>query len=316
MSIPANRPLRRLNLNLLYALDSILKAPTLTEAGRMMSLSQPAMSMALRQLRTNFGDDLVLYRGGERRLTALGESLQPRIGKVLREAEDAFQLSLDFDPATSRRSIAIAAPEAIELMFLGRVVADILRDGPLLDVRLAAFDYGSVDRMFGRGVDIAIVPETMADPRFESRPLFYNGVVGMVWDEHPTIGASLSLEEYLGGRHAALLEEIERVASFGYDDDPILAQRRIVVRTGLYSMLPSLVIGTDLIVTTTNWLSQYLAALLPVRLVGVPIRQTQTLMVAQWEPHRSGDPMIQWLLKHIVERSRWNHPMQKLDQSV
>ena len=44
------RPLRRTNLNLLYALDAILNAPSLTEAGRRVLLTQPEMSAALRKL--------------------------------------------------------------------------------------------------------------------------------------------------------------------------------------------------------------------------------------------------------------------------
>lgn len=63
--------LRRLNLKQLYPIESILNSPSLTEAGRRVRLSQPAMSVALRKLRDQFTDDLVVYVGAERRLTPL-----------------------------------------------------------------------------------------------------------------------------------------------------------------------------------------------------------------------------------------------------
>lgn len=85
-------PGRCLNLNLLYSLDAILQAPTLTDAGRMISLTQSAMSMALRRLRDQFGDDLVVYGTGPKRLTAPCESLRPLTSRVLREAHDASAL--------------------------------------------------------------------------------------------------------------------------------------------------------------------------------------------------------------------------------
>ncbi|KQN00091.1 hypothetical protein ASE78_17640 [Sphingomonas sp. Leaf25] len=304
------RPIRRLNLNLLYALDAILRSRTLTEAGRSVSLSQPAMSMSLRRLRDHFRDELVLYRGADRQLTALGEALRPHIARVMRDVTQAFGLSLDFDPLAARRSISIAADEAIELMFLRSVVPDILRAGPGLDVRLAPFHYGSVDRMFDEGVDIAIVPEMMAGPTTNILPLFDHGLVGMICDRHPTFGDSLSLREYRDGRHAALVEDAERIASFAQSDTPPFSDRRIVVRTGHCAMLPHLVIGTDLIVTASNWLTQYFASILPVRLVDLPVPGELMRMVAAWPEHRSNDPLIHWLLDRIVDRIDWlNAPL-------
>ncbi|WP_447406308.1 helix-turn-helix domain-containing protein, partial [Clostridium perfringens] len=67
----AEAPVHRLNLNLLYPLDAILHAPTLTEAGRRVRLSQSAMSHALRRLREHFGDDIVTHAGGDQQLTPL-----------------------------------------------------------------------------------------------------------------------------------------------------------------------------------------------------------------------------------------------------
>ena len=69
--IEGRRRLRRLNINLLYALDALLHEPSLTAAAHSIAISQPAMSMKLRQLRELFGDELVVF-GERRQLTALG----------------------------------------------------------------------------------------------------------------------------------------------------------------------------------------------------------------------------------------------------
>jgi len=46
--IEGRRRLRRLNINLLYALDALLHEPSLTAAAHSIAISQPAMSMKLR----------------------------------------------------------------------------------------------------------------------------------------------------------------------------------------------------------------------------------------------------------------------------
>ncbi|MEJ8630431.1 LysR family transcriptional regulator [Sphingomonas sp. I4] len=91
-------PVHRFNLNLLYPLDAILHAPTLTEAGRRVRLSQSAMSHALRRLREHFADDLITYLNGEKQLTPLGVALRDEVRRVMREVDGTFNFSLVFDP--------------------------------------------------------------------------------------------------------------------------------------------------------------------------------------------------------------------------
>lgn len=300
--------LRRLNANLLYALYAVLEMPSLTEAARQMALTQPAMSMSLRRLRDHFGDELVIY-GPTRQLTALGAALRPRVGRLLREIDDTFHLSLEFDPGEAQGTVTLSAPEAIELMFLSQVVPRIMREAPGLHIQLLPFEYGRVDRLFERGVDVAIVPATMADADFCSRPLFDHELTGLVCRQFPNTDDRLSREAYLQGRHAALFDTIEQAmfASHGADSE-LLRQRRIVVRTGHYSMLPHLVINSDLIVTTSNWLAQYYASVLPVRLISLPVARQPSTMVSQWQRHRMNEPKIRWIVEMLVKSIYWRTP--------
>jgi DNA-binding transcriptional LysR family regulator len=94
-------PVHRLNFNLLYPLDAILHAPTLTEAGRRVRLSQSAMSHALGRLRVHLGDDLVVRVGGDQQLTPLGMALRAEVRRVLRDVDGTLDLGLR--PADQQR---------------------------------------------------------------------------------------------------------------------------------------------------------------------------------------------------------------------
>lgn len=297
--------LRRLNLNLFHALAAILRAATLTEAGQMISLSQPAMSMALRRLREHFDDPIILYGRGERRLTALGEALRPRVMRIMREAGDVLDLRLEFEPATARRTILVAAPQEIELMFLRTVVPHLLQEGPGLQIHLVPFNYGSVEALFDRGVDVAILPGRMVDPALPMQPLFESTLTAIVCRDHPHFGETMTATEYLGGRHAALSKDMER-ANLSEQDHPLLARRNIVVRTSMYAMLPALVERTDLIATVSSWLGQYYAAMTPVRLVDVSAATFPTAsVVAQWPAHLERSPHIEWVLEKLRNAISW-----------
>lgn len=290
--------LRRLNINLLYALDAVLRSPTLTAAAHAITLSQPAMSAKLRQLREHFGDELVVYGDG-RRLTALGEALRARTGRLLREVDDTFNLTLDFDPATATQTVKIAAPEAIELMFLARVIPDLRARAPGLTIRMLPFLHGSTQRLFDAGVDLAIVPDAMVDPGLCAEPLFRHRLTGLVCSRHPYAGRVMPEEAYLAAQHAAVSEDVEKALFGEYDSGHVLARRHVAVRTSLYSMLPLLALNSDLVVTTSDWFAQHNASILPMTLVSLPFLNISSQAVAQWQPYRAREPMIQWLVEEL-----------------
>ena len=58
---------RTLDLNLLRVFDEVMAERSLTKAARNLSITQPAVSNALRRLRETLGDDLVRREGHGRR---------------------------------------------------------------------------------------------------------------------------------------------------------------------------------------------------------------------------------------------------------
>ena len=293
-STEARTRLRRLNINLLYALDALLHAPSLTAAAHGIAISQPAMSVKLRQLRDHFGDELVLF-GERRQLTALGHELRQRVGRLLREVDDTFNLRLDFDPGTTCRTVTLAAPEVVELMFFSRIVPRLRAIAPGITLRIVPFVHGSARRLFDAGVDMAIVPEAMVDDDLHALPLIDHAPAALVCAHHPMAGRTIGEAEYLAASHAAVHPEMEQAIFGTFAPDSVLTRRNVVIRTGLHSMLPALAIGSDLIVTTSNWFAQHQAAVLPVVVLEVNIPRMPTRLVAQWQPYRDREPVIRWL---------------------
>lgn len=296
-----DRHFRRLNLNLAYALDAILRAPTLTQAGHLIRLSQPAMSLALRKLRDHFDDELVVYHNNGRRLTALGEALEHPIGTLIQHAHDLFALDLTFDPATSRRTITIAAQEPVEIALLSWLIPILQAEAPGL-----SFVFRPLGDTADDAVDVAIVPERMLSSECCHVPLFAQSQRCLVWDDHSTIGTSISAEQYVAGRHVALSPELERSEAPEGTLNPAIAERDIVIRTDRYSSLGRLIVGTDLIVTANDWFAQYMASIYPLRIVGSPF-PTRTMVYGQWKRYRDREPMIRWLRDRLVQgaRDRW-----------
>ena len=296
--------LDRFNLNLFFALDAILNSGTLTEAARKTHLTQPAMSVSLKKLRGVFGDELVVYQGGETRLTALALALRPRVRQILQASREVIDLSPGFDAATDEGTVRIAAPDVVELIILGPLLAGIANEAPLMRVESVPFTYQSVDALFRQPLDVAIVAEPFTSRDFAREKLFSETMSCMVWrDGHH--GSGLSERDFLDGRHVSISYPQERLAHpVGTALHRLSEGQNIVGRASSYTTLPHAIIGTDLIVTTLTSYALLCAKMLPVTVVPVPVPTPTIDFVAQWQNYRASEPVIRWLLEKIRSVAR------------
>lgn len=295
---------RRLNLNLLYPLDAILHAPTLTEAGRRVHLSQSAMSHALRRLRDHFADDLVVYQGAQQHLTPLGLALRAMVRQALQEVHGAFDFSLQFDPQTSIESITIATSEAIEQMLLAPVLRNLSRDAPYVTVNLTPLGRNTPRQALEAGADLIVLPETGADARLETAQILSDRAACMVWSEHPELGSrdEMTRAQYLSARHIVASSEATPMVPLGAAAADILNARKIAIQASSQATLPAIVIESDLVATGSSWLFQYYASTMPLKVLAAPFQTVETPIVAQWASHRRSDPMLEWFLQRLMER--------------
>src|SRR5687767_12331852 len=103
--------LRKLNLNLLLALDALLTTSSVTRASEQMKVTQSAMSGSLSMLRTYFNDPLLVPVGKKLYRTTLAEQMAEPLRAVLSELEALAAMKPGFEPISSQRTFRIMASE-------------------------------------------------------------------------------------------------------------------------------------------------------------------------------------------------------------
>ena len=98
---------KKLDLNLLVALDALLTERNVTRAGERIYLSQSAMSNALSRLRQYFDDELLVPVGGKLELTPRAEVLHEAVKDVLLRIDTTVAAQPEFDPRTSDREFTM-----------------------------------------------------------------------------------------------------------------------------------------------------------------------------------------------------------------
>ena len=113
--------LNRFDMNLLIALDALLREKSVTRAGERIYLSQSAMSGALQRLRDHFGDELLVRVGRELELTPRAEALVEPIRDILLRVQAALE-EPSFEPATAMRTFSIMMSDYCFVAYMRAVI--------------------------------------------------------------------------------------------------------------------------------------------------------------------------------------------------
>jgi LysR family nod box-dependent transcriptional activator len=290
------------NLNLLVALDTLFESPTLTEAARRLTLTQPAVSGALKRLREHYDDQLIVYFPTGPRLTPLGEQLKPLVRRIIVSASDTLKLQPTFDPRISQGDLLICAADWLELVLLKDLLRAIATQAPHLRVSVRSTRPQQVEGLFGEGADLVLTSTEFISAHHSSEVLFEEQFACMAWIGNPQVKNGLTRETFIASPHVGLLQEPT-------SPDPMFqkmsADRTIVARTSLHAALPEIIIGTELLAATSRRFAEQAARTHPIEVFPLPYEIPPLTILSQWQPYRDSDGLILWLrdqLKDCVNR--------------
>jgi len=263
-----------LDIWLIRVLQTLLTERSVTQAALQLGQTQPAISTALRRLRELLHDP-ILVRGKQGMVpTEYGASLLPAVQRTLREVEFVATPHGAFDPATSRRTFRVAAPDYLNDFFMPTLIRAFRVGAPNARLEIEsltptldherALDEGDLDLVIGNWEN----PE----PRFTRRDLFTDSFVCLMRRGHPLAREPLTTARYA---HAAHLAPTTYSGAKRHPIDIGLAgagiRRRIVATIPYFGLVPQVLLQSDLIFTATRRFALHYAALLPLVVMESPI---------------------------------------------
>jgi DNA-binding transcriptional LysR family regulator len=298
-------PFGDLDLNLLVALDAILRERSVTKAAVRLNLSQPAVSGALAKLRRHFGDELLVRVGNENQLTDLAQILRPRARDVVSDAERLFNLQVDFDPAHSDREFAVGASDYATIRLMPAVSALLRQHAP--DVRLriiqAGPEFATDPLAYLRTVDVLIVPVGLiADvPHvnlMKDRWVLVISETNTVLSEKPTLDELTRVPWVLTHhRRGTNATSVPHLRAAGVDPQG-------AVLTDSFLTLPFLVAQSDRIGLIPERLGRWLAPIAGCRIVECPVELPPDVEGCWWHPLAEHDPGHTWFRRLLVEAAK------------
>ena len=256
---PIHTNFRTLDLNLLRVFDEVMAEKSLTKAARNLSITQPAVSNALRRLRETLGDDLVRREGHGITPTPFALMLWPNVRQALDQLQTALVPQL-FIPAEARNAFVLAMADATAAELMGGVAQELEHHAPKVSIRVLPLTTRDPRSMLNEGVaDLALgyFPAVLADltakaqsgeaVAFEHQRLYDGEYVCVMRSGHPLAQKNITLDEFCNARH--LLVSFSG-RPYGFTDEALASMgrhRRVVMTVNQFFTAGRVVVNSDLL---------------------------------------------------------------------
>ena len=298
--------LATLDLNLLKALDALLRTESVSRSAQRLNVTQSAVSHALKRLRDIFGDPLLVRDGAVMRATARATALREPLERAMADIEGLLASARAFDPANSQRVFRLAMSDAMTVEGLPSIVQLIRREAPNVDVLVeTGGPVHSCRLLVEEKADLVLgVFPTLPDG-LRSEELYRDQLVCIADGANPRLkNGKLTLQAFLACPHVTVAPSSDS----GIQVDDILRAmgmtRRIVASVPHYLAIPSLISGTDLVAHSRRKLIDVFrsASGLVVMPVPVPFPVPELVFMQVWHARAEFDQAQIWL-RDIVRRA-------------
>ncbi|MGY4477351.1 DNA-binding transcriptional LysR family regulator [Bradyrhizobium sp. USDA 3364] len=295
--------LNSLDLNLLVALDALLRDASVSRAAMRLHLSQPATSHALQRLRDLIGDPLLVRNGARMELTPRAQALRLPLAQALDQVRTLF-ISDAFDPARSERHFRLMMPDLAVELLMPPLMEKVTRLAPNVTIDVVPWRSSPIFTPdFARTIDLVI---SIGDSfkGFHRQRLYTDIDALAVRRGHP-VGAKLKKREaFLAARHVGVIIR-------GHNEDLIDTwlrtkgiERRIALVVPGYIEALHVTARTDLVAFVPRRLIAALSKQLSLVTVTPPLDPGIDEQHMFYPTRAQMDPGSIWLRKLMLETGR------------
>ena len=290
---------RQLDLNLLRVLAAIHRTGSVTQAGKALSLSQPATSNALSRLRDFFEDELFVRAPSGLKPTRLCEKLAPAVMAQLLSMESLVTGHEKFDPIKSNMHWQLSLSDLGEMLFLPELAGALRKQAPdsrLANISVAANNVAAA--LETREIDLAVGILQPKHRGIRTELLFreqYVAVAAPNW--RPASGRSgrvLTAQQLA----EAVFVVASPTATFHGSVEQMLTRMkledRIVLRARHFGALPDLAMSSDLLSIVPEMYAKNLRQRYDFRVWGIPNAPAYEVRMV-WHSSTDNDPAHQWM---------------------
>ncbi|UNU30775.1 LysR family transcriptional regulator [Aeromonas hydrophila] len=285
--------MNKANLNLLPTLKVLLETRNISRAAELLHLSQPSISKQLGQLRSEFGDELLVREGQRWLLTPRAEALAAQLADSLGALERLYEAP-GFDPSRCERVFRLASSDYVAQHILPDICAALAREAPLAALEYSLWDKRLLPQLWQSELDMVSTITELVPDQIRGLHQGEDRLVVLMGGHHPLAGRSLSLDDYLAWPHL-------QVSGGGDKDSPVeqvLApqglSRRWFARVPFFQAAVEVLLRTDCLLTTPAHIAWQLSCEHALHFCDLPFASRTQQYHLLWHQRHHQDPAHKW----------------------
>ena len=293
---------KKLDLNLLMALDAMLAERSVSAAARRLFLSQSATSGALARLREHFHDELLVSVGRRMILTPFAQSIVEPVRRLMLQIETTVGSGARFQPETATRKFTISASDYVTEVLLAALVVEVAKHAPGVILEFVPSIENPAGPLEAGEIDLLVTPDIFASPEHPSELLFEDEHVVVGWSGNPRLDKPLNADTFFDLGHVVVRFARVRAPTFAdLQIAKLRGQRRIETIAASFTSVPRMLIGTSRIAVMHRRLAQMYEKNLPLALHAMPFDFPLLREMIQSHSVRLADEGLGWL-KQLLHR--------------
>ena len=299
---------RSLDLNLLRVFDAVVAEGNITRAAERLSMTQPAVSNALKRLRDSIGEDLLTRVARGVKPTPFGEALWPEVRAALGQLQGALEPDC-YDPASDERIFRLTMVDALAASLLPALMARLEGLGGRARVEVHPLADRDPRPGLAQGdLDVAIghFPEAVAALAAQGRlaPLRHHRLaegryVCAMRAGHPLAAAPLTLDAFCAAGH--VLVSLSGRA-YGFVDQALAAHdrsRRVVLTVNQFFAAARVALACDLLTVLPEGFLSVAGLDGPLVERELPVAPGAVFVDALWHVRHERSAAHRWLLAQL-----------------
>ncbi|MET3927097.1 LysR family transcriptional regulator [Devosia sp. 2618] len=292
-----------LSLRDLDILRRLLNERSVSRVASQLGQSQPSVSATLRRLRDIFGDPLLVRSGQRMVLTDKGMMVSAHVEELVNGFVELLESDETFDPATSERTIRIAAATSFEFFLVPHLISELHKIAPRcrLELFVPTLQSGVETGRENGGLDAIVGNWPVPPQHLKHMPLASSELACLVCATHPLpAGTRLTLEEYVRLNHIS--PSSQQDLSISPIEGMLLRhglERRVVVSVPDYSIIPQLLPGTDYAFTVGRRYAEHAARDGTLKHLVMPEELSVMAFYLLWHERSQSSRYHRWLRETI-----------------
>lgn len=293
--------IQSLDLNLLSVFAVVWEARSVSRAAEQLSLTQSAVSHALKRLRLRVGDPLfVPGRDGLVPTPRAAEMIGP-VQSALLQITNVLRVRSTFEPSTAEMEFHLGSNDHVESWLISRILGAACTEAPGVVIRSVPIpDLESTEAQLEVGeMDLAITRRAFHSPSIRCEHLTDFGFVTMIRKTEAPPTSEMPLERYLERPHVVFHRLDSRSNRIDAALSEIGVQRRIGASVQTFYAMLATAAQTGYLCTVPDQMRRGFAQSFDLSVHELPFKPQPVSLYLVWHVRYAADPALLWLISCV-----------------